>query len=321
MWIVLDSVVILPWPFNVSCVLFHSAVMLLSYFEGDVPRCPWRKRQEKRCKMLHDTMWTQLEADARRFLWISCLFQIGNGKTCAGGADYPTLQTCTSCQKAFTDGGPWKYEKKTSKAYQTFLHAIELIADSCGTWTCICQDDADESLADESSADMEDEIERMTEGTCRKQQKLQPIQSLKRSYILFFVKTETSRGKQTILNPNPVGHTGSAEIWKTSCKMEAQAPQMAQPHGHICNREAWIVQTETIDVAEYFIYFICMYFHHLFGRHWWPDASADHNSAWRFGPRPLWGQEPKGLAISSMQREKAEKAAYDWFDDDWYTYI
>jgi len=60
---------------------------------------------------------------------------------------------------------------------------------------------------------MEDEIERMTEGTCRKQQKLQPIQSLKRSYILFFlVKTETSRGKQTILNPNPVGRTGRAEI-------------------------------------------------------------------------------------------------------------
>lgn len=137
--------------------------------------------------------------------------------------------------------------------------------------------------------------------------------------VFFFVKTETSRGKQTILNPNPVGRTGRAEIWKTSCKMEAQAPQMAQPHGHICNREAWIVQTETIDVAEYFIYFICMYFHHLFGRHWWPDASADHNSAWRFG-RPLWGQEPKGLAISSM-REKAEKAAYDCFDDDWYTYI
>ena len=235
---------------------------------------------------------------------------------------------------------------------------------------------------------MEDEIERMTEGTCRKQQKLQPIQSLSRdfrasvlsqswqnigknnenhghmqhvciyNYIIhiyiyvcilcyvcfskyflvsqyfmkllvhksccFFVKTETSRGKQTILNLNPVGHTGRAEIWKTSCKMEAQAPQMAQPHGHICNREAWIVETETIDVAEYFIYFICMYFHHLFGRHWWPDASADHNSAWRFGPRPLWGQEPKGLAISSMQRAKAEKAAYDWFDDDsddWYTYI
>ena len=73
-------------------------------------------------------------------------------------------------------------KRKQAKAYQTFLHAIELIAGSCGTWTCVCQDDADESLAAESSADMEDEIERMTEGTCRKQQKLQPIQSLSRDF-------------------------------------------------------------------------------------------------------------------------------------------
>ena len=132
-----DSVVILLWPFTFlafcSIPSFRCYFMLLSCLDqGDVPRCPWRKRQEKRCKM-----WTQLEADAPirdfyGFLWVSCLFQIGNGEMCAGGADYPTLQTCTSCQKAFTDGGPWKYEKKITKAYQTFLYTSTCNRINCG---------------------------------------------------------------------------------------------------------------------------------------------------------------------------------------------